>query len=85
MEDYNLDSHKTSQFVAILKILKLDNKKLTILYSGSEVDKLEMAARNLHNVSLVDSKKASAYDLIDCEVLVIDKNSIKDLEHTLRD
>tara|TARA_B100000214_G_scaffold317528_1_gene251479 strand:+ start:274 stop:921 length:648 start_codon:yes stop_codon:yes gene_type:complete len=85
LEDYNLDSHKTSQFVAILKILKLDNKKLTILYSGSEVDKLEMAARNLHNVSLVDSKKASAYDLIDCEVLVIDKNSIKDLEHTLRD
>ena len=41
--------------------------------------------RNLKNVHIVDSKKASTYDLIDCDVLVMDKASIKILTDILTD
>jgi len=38
---------------------------------------LDLAVRNLKNVHLVDARKASAYDLIDCDVLVIIRESIE--------
>jgi ribosomal protein L4 len=39
-------------------------------------DKLDLAVRNLRNVNLVDAKKVSAYDLIDCNQIIIEKASV---------
>jgi large subunit ribosomal protein L4 len=80
-----MDSHKTSEFVSILKSLKLQEKKLTLLVSEQGNDNLDMSVRNLYNVYLVDSRKASTYDLIDCDVLVIDRDSVTILAEMLRD
>jgi len=57
-------------------------KKITILVAGYD-EKLDMAIRNLRKVYLVDSKKASAYDLIDCELLIAEKASIDILTNIL--
>ena len=84
VEDFELDSHKTAGFVRVLAALELQNKKVTLLVSGL-ADNLDKAVRNLKNVYLVDSKKVSTYDLIDCEVLVIDKDSVSILTEILSD
>tara|TARA_B100001173_G_scaffold307106_2_gene315107 strand:+ start:67 stop:696 length:630 start_codon:yes stop_codon:yes gene_type:complete len=83
IENYNLDSHKTSEFVEFLKKIELNNRKVTILSSDEGNQKLDLAVRNLYNVSLIDSRKVSTYDLIDCEYLIIDKDSIGILEKIL--
>ena len=85
IDSFSMDSHKTSEFFSILKSLKLQEKKLTLLVSEQGNDNLDMSVRNLYNVYLVDSRKASTYDLIDCDVLVIDRDSVTILAEMLRD
>ena len=82
VEDFTIDSHKTSEFVSVIESLNLKNKKLTVLVSDYN-DNLDKSVRNLKNVYLIDSKKASSYDLIDCDVLLIDKASIEILTEML--
>jgi len=85
IDSFSMDSHKTSKFVSILKSLKLQEKKLTLLVSEQGNDNLDMSVRNLYNVYLVDSRKASTYDLIDCDVLVIERDCVTILAEMLRD
>ncbi len=68
-----------------LKKLKLQDKKLTLLTSEKGNGNLDMSVRNLYNVSLVDYRKASTYDMIDCDLLIIDNNSMKMLAEMLKD
>ena len=82
VEDFTIASYKTSEFVAIIESLDLKNKKLTVLVSEYN-ENLDKSVRNLKNVYLIDSKKASSYDLIDCDVLLIDKASIEILTEML--
>jgi len=82
VEDLNIKSSKTSDFFGILKNLKFEKKKITILVSANDRN-LDLAVRNLRNVYLVDSKKVSAYDLIDCNQLIVEKSSIDILTNLL--
>jgi large subunit ribosomal protein L4 len=75
VDDLSIESHKTSDFVRVLNKLKLADKKILILVSVHD-DKLDLAVRNLRNVYLVDAKKVSAYDLIDCNQVIIEKASV---------
>lgn len=75
VDDLSIESHKTSDFVRVLYKLKLADKKILILVSAHD-DKLDLAVRNLRNVYLVDAKKVSAYDLIDCNQVIIEKASV---------
>ena len=84
VESFAIDSHKTSEFVSVLKTLKLKNKKLTLLTTGYN-ENLDKSVRNLRNVNLVEAKKVSTYDLIDCDVLVTDKGSVQILNDLLSD
>ena len=84
VESFAIDSHKTSEFVSVLKTLKLKNKKLTLLTTGYN-ENLDKSVRNLRSVNLVEAKKVSTYDLIDCDVLVADKGSVEILNDLLSD
>ena len=85
VDNFKLKDHKTSGFYSILKNLNLADRKLTILTGDNGNRNLDMSTRNLNNVHLVNSKNASTYDLIDCEVLVIDQDSINMLSDSLKD
>ena len=82
-ENFEIESHKTSNFVKLLISLDLKNKKITMLTSGVTKN-LDLAIRNLRDIYLVDARKVSTYDLIDCELLVIDQESIKVLTSILK-
>ncbi len=82
IEEFTLDSHKTAEFLSILKKLEIDTKKITLLISGFD-ENLDKATRNLSNVYMVDAVKVSTYDLIDCEILVVDKASMSVLTKIL--
>ena len=85
IDNFNLGNHKTSELVSILKSLELEDKKLTILVAGDGNRNLDLSARNLKNVHLVSSKNASTYDLIDCEILILDQDSVNLLSEKLKD
>ena len=85
IDNFILETHKTSEFVSILEKLKLETKKLTILISEDGNRNLDLSVRNLRSINLVDAKKASTYDLIDCDVLVMDRDSIAVISGLLKD
>jgi len=75
LDDLSLGTNKTKDLVSILKKLELHNRKITILISGLD-ENLDLASRNLKDVYIVDAAKASTYDIIDCDILVMDKASL---------
>ena len=85
IDNFKLEDHKTSAFFKILNNLGLADKKITILIADNGNVNLDMASRNLRNVKLVNSKIASTYDLIDCEVLIIDQDSVLMFSDSLKD
>ena len=85
VDDFTLETHKTSEFVSILKHLKLEGKKLTILISEDGNHNLDLSVRNLRSIHIVDAKKASTYDLIDCDVLIMNRDSIAVIAGLLKD
>ena len=75
VEKFQIDSHKTSNFVSLLKNLGLHKKKLTVLISDFNKN-IEWSTQNLRYVYIVNASKASTYDLLDCEILLMDKESL---------
>ena len=75
VEKFQIDSHKTSNFISLLKNLGLHKKKLTVLISDFD-KKIEWSTQNLRYVYIVNASKASTYDLLDCEILLMDKDSL---------
>lgn len=82
IDKFVFSSHKTSDFIIFLDKLKLNNKKITILISEYIKD-LDYASRNLKDIYVVISHKASSYDLIDCDYLLFDESSLKALTEGL--
>jgi len=82
VDELTVDSHKTSSFLSLLKQLGLEKKKLTILVTDHD-EKIIRSTRNLRYVYVVNASKASTYDLIDCETLLMDKASLSVLTNVL--
>ena len=78
LEKISFDTNKTSDFVSFLKNLKLNDKKVTILVSSFQ-ENLILASRNLRNVYVENVRSVSAYDLLDSEIIVTDKQGLSDL------
>ena len=82
LDNLNIGSHKTSTLVSVLDNFKLRNKKIVVITKKLNND-FDLASRNLQNIVIVSSYAVSSYDLIDCEHLIIDKDSIADLTSIL--
>ena len=77
-----LESPKTKEFVAILKNLKIENKKVTIL--ADEVsENLFFGVRNIKNICVISATSASAYDLLDNHIILADLASVEALNKQL--
>ena len=76
IDEITLKNHKTKDFVNILKSLDIENTKATFLLSNIE-ENVFLSSRNLYKVSLVESSRASTYDLIDNEILILDRKTVE--------
>ena len=82
IDELNFDSLKTKDFVAIIKNLGLKDKKLTILVNDLN-ESLYLASRNVPNVFILETRYASTYDIMDCEILMMDEASVETLNSIL--
>ena len=64
--------------LTILKKLKFENKKITILVSSFD-ENLILSSRNVRNVFIEDVKNISTYDMLDSDIIIIDLSGLKDL------
>lgn len=83
VDEIRVESSKTREFVELLNNLKLADKKLTILVSEI-TDELYLASRNVPNVYVIPVERASTFDILDCEVLLIEKSATEILNTILK-
>lgn len=72
---------KTSEVVALLKGLKLDNKKVLVVTND---DLVYRASANLANLVLRTNDNVSVYDLLNAQALLLNKEEVKVLEEGLK-
>tara|TARA_A100001234_G_scaffold210468_1_gene210227 strand:- start:30 stop:653 length:624 start_codon:yes stop_codon:yes gene_type:complete len=75
LDSINVSSKKTSDFVTFMQNIDIINKK-TLILVGSFQENLILSSRNLRNVFIENIKSVSVYDLLDSEVILIDKEGV---------
>lgn len=78
VEDFNLDLPKTKDFENILDALKIKGKK-TLLLTHENQENIYKSGRNIDKVSVLEAQKASTYDLLNNQVLLLQKSAVDKL------
>ena len=81
VEDFAFDAPKTKEFVSILKNLGLADKKVLFLTPGANVS-LHKSGRNVARVNMLEANKASTFELLDNEFIVLQKSAVDVLSKT---
>ena len=76
------ETPKTSEFVGLLKKFNLTEKKVTVLTDSME-ENLYLGSRNIKNICVVPVQSASAYDLLDCQMILANEASVEILNKQL--
>ncbi len=79
IDDFTLDEPKTSKVADILEALDIEGKKVLIL--TAETDRiLYKSARNIPDVQVLEAYKPTTYQILDAEVILIQKSAIDVLQ-----
>jgi len=81
VEDFELQSHKTKDFVTTLSGLGLDRR--TLIVGSLDNDNLALSARNLRNVTCVTPNGVNVYDLLTHEQLAMTREAASQLDKQL--
>jgi large subunit ribosomal protein L4 len=76
VEDIKMDAPKTSQFLSVLKSLKVDGKK-TLFVTPEYNDNVYLSLRNVPRVSGSLLSDMNTYDIVNADVLVLTENAAK--------
>lgn len=82
VEDFSFESPKTKDFVLMLDALKVKGKKTLFLTNGHQ-ENVYKSGRNVPRINIVEANKASAYDLLNNQVLLMQKSAVNLLESTI--
>ena len=82
VEDFSLESPKTKEMVAVLKALDLAGKKTLFLVAKTD-QSLFRSGRNIPRLNVLEAAKASTYDILDSQVLLLQKSAVEALEQSL--
>ncbi len=81
VENFELQSYKTKDFVATLSKLGLERR--TLIVDSGENANLTLSSRNLRNVTFISPSGVNVYDLLTHEQLALTKDAAAELERQL--
>ena len=82
VDNFDLESNKTKDFMNILTNLAVAGKKNSIML-GDVSDNVHFSSRNIKGTIVFSALSASAYDLLDCQKLIFDLDGIEKLNNQL--
>ena len=83
VEDFDFKEPKTSEFAGIMSALNVAGKKVLLLTNG-KVDSVYRSGRNIPKVQVLEAAKASAYDILNNQVLVLQKSAVDAIVNTFK-
>jgi len=82
LEDFNLKSAKTKNFVDILSTLNLSDKK-SMFVLGEPNNNVYLASRNLKTAKVVSASNVNTYNLINSNKLILLESVLEEIESNL--
>lgn len=82
IEDFSFETPKTKEFMDILSALKVDGKKVLLL-TGTNSESVYKSGRNLRKVKVLQADKASTYDILNNQVLLLQKSAVGAISKSL--
>ena len=76
VEDFKLENPKTKEIFQILKNLNIQDKKVMLLTTEYDAD-IVRAGRNIPNLIIRQASDTSTYDILNCEMLLIQQNALE--------
>ncbi|MCK9424749.1 MAG: 50S ribosomal protein L4 [Ignavibacteriaceae bacterium] len=80
VDDFSFENPKTQSFLSILKALKIDGKKTLLLTNGKQ-ENVWKSGRNINKVKILEAHKASPYQILNNQVLLVQKSAIEVLNN----
>ena len=81
VEDFNFEKPKTKDFQNFLNSLKLSGKKVLLLTNGKS-ENVYKSGRNIAKVKILEAAKASTYDILNNQILVLQQGAIDAISRT---
>ncbi len=81
VEDFNFEKPKTKEFQNFLDSLKLSGKKVLLLTNGKS-ETVYKSGRNISKVKILEAAKASTYDILNNQVLVLQEGAVDTISRT---
>ena len=82
IEDFSFEKPQTKDFVEMINALKIDNKKVLLL-TGDYNPVVYKSGRNVPKVNILEAKKASTYDILNNQVLILQKSAVDVINNIL--
>lgn len=83
IEDFQLATPKTKEFVQILNNLKVANKKALVVVAEQDKN-LYLSSRNLQGAKIVTASELNTYDILHNVNLLLAESSIERIENNLK-
>lgn len=81
VEDFDFDTPKTKSLSDVLSSLNVSDKKTLILTNGT-LSNVYKSSANIKNVNVLEGYKANAYELLNNQVLILQKGALENLTNT---
>ena len=83
VDNIELSGNKTKDMLNVLKTLELTEKNVLIIMDEL-TENVILASRNLQNVLLMEPAEINVLDIINADVLLMNKQAVKDIEEALK-
>lgn len=83
VEDFTFGAPKTKEMVTVLKALELSAAKTLLLLSKPDASVVK-SGRNIPGLLIAQADKASTYDFVNNQVLLIQKSALEVLQNTFK-
>ncbi len=82
VEDFNMESPKTKDYIAFINNLKIKGKK-SLLVLNEHNKNIYLSSRNLQDVKVVQVSDLTTYDVLNASVLLLAESSVYVLDNML--
>jgi large subunit ribosomal protein L4 len=81
VEDFSFEAPKTKEFAELLQALNSDGKKVLLL-TGKTDSIVYRSGRNIAKVKVLEADKVSTYDILNNQVLIMQKSAVEVIDNT---
>ena len=84
VEDFTFEKPSTKDFISIMDALNLNGKKILLLTGKNDIN-VYKSGRNISKISILEANKASTYDILNNQLLILQQSAVEAISETFKD